>query len=161
MKRIPYDTFIHGNWGEDAYVIRVYEGELYMRAWVEEWPDAGSMLPTEDEEHFRIMESGLPNGIKLDINEVRLGSLFDAVTSSEDYRYPLYFRYEELSEHCSDREDFKTVYDCLCSMAEPYKSNGVAGELDYEIILSTPVEFANMCDILRDEDYVIVFDEEK
>ena len=160
MKRIPFDTFINGAWGEDAYVIRVTDGNIFMKAWVEEWPDAGLNLPPEDKEGVRIMESSLQNGIRLDISMIRLEMLFDAVTSSEDYRYPFNFRYEENSEHCSDRENFKTVYECLCSLAEPYKSNGMAGELDYEILQMTYLEFANLCDILRDGDYIIAFSEE-
>lgn len=157
MKRISYDAFVNGNWGEDAYVIRVLEGELYMKAWVEEWPDAGSMLPEEDKEGFRIMESSLHDGIKMDMDIVRLGAFFDAVTEAEDYRYPLYFRYEEISEHCTDREDFKTVYDCLCSMAEPFERKGVQEDMDYEILLMQETEFEQIADILRDGDYIVVF----
>ena len=66
MERISYDAFVNGNWGEQAHVIRVLDGDLYMRAWVEEWPDAGSMLPEDDKEGFRIMESSLHRKRHLD-----------------------------------------------------------------------------------------------
>lgn len=160
MKRISYDAFVNGNWGEQAHVIRVLNGELYMRAWVEEWPDAGSMLPEEDKEGVRIMESSLHDGIRMDMDIVRCGLFFDAVTESEDYRYPLYYRYENISNCCTDREDFTTVYDCLCSMAEPFERKGVKEEKDYEILLMLESEFEQICDILRDGDYIIVFGEE-
>lgn len=157
MKRISYDAFVNGNWGEQAHVIRVLDGDLYMRAWVEEWPDAGSMIPEDDKEGFRIMESSLHDGIKMDMNNARRGTFFDAVTEAEDYRYPLYFRYEEISEHCADREDFKTVYECLCSMAEPSTEKyAVTGE-GYEILLMQETEFEQIADILRDGDYIVVF----
>lgn len=160
MKRMSYDTFINGNWGEMAHVIRVADSELYMRAWVEEWPDAESMLPKDDEEHYRIMESSLHDGIKMDMYYVRSGFFFKAVMESEDYRYPLYFRYEDISECCSDREDFTTVYDCLCSIAEPSTEKYAATGEAYEIFLISDTEFEHICDILRDGDYIIVFSEE-
>lgn len=154
MKRISYDTFIRGSWGEGAYVIKVRDGKLYMKAWVEEWPNGPEELPADDNEYYRILSTYLEPGIELNTDVVMLAPLLDAVISSEDYNNPLYFNYEADDEDNTDRADFVSVYDCLCRFATPVSSE----KYDFNIFVFSKEELQDLCAFLRDEDYILVLE---
>lgn len=154
MERLYYESFIQGSYGEEVYAISVKDGEIYTKAWVEEWPDASRRIPEGVNEPFRILSTSVSEGIALDKGTIVCEkSMFKVIMEAEDYNNPLYYHYE------TDRTDFESVYDCLCSFVKPYSNHGKVDSNDYDIFKMTFEEFQSIYDALRDGDYIFVIED--
>lgn len=151
MKRIDDERFVIGDWGEDAYVVSIENGEPRMMAWIEEWPDA----PEYAKEGYRIAYSNIEMNIDLVFNGD--GSFFDSTLYSDEYeKANIYYCYEKEEE----QNNYESVYDCLLGYSQPYNGRWSDKNADdYDIFLMTKDEFQYCFDAFRDGYYVFIIEE--
>lgn len=163
MQRLSYQTFSQKDWGEDVCALRIQKGKLYTLAFTEKWENAHEHLPEADIEYYHILAARNTDGLLLCKDNVMLCTLSDAIMMSPDYERPmsLVYHYEADESGLEERKKYQSVYECLTQFVRPYiRESNTADENDYEIFVMTTEEFQNICDSLRDGDYIIIIKEE-
>lgn len=163
MQRLSYQTFSQKDWGENVYALRIQKGKFYALAFVEEWESAHEHLSETDTEYYHILAARNTDGLFLFKDNIMLCTLSDAIMMSPDYERPmsLVFHYEGDASGLKERKKYHSVYECLTQFIRPYtQKHSTTDENDYEILVMTTEEFQNICDSLRDGDYIIIIKEE-
>lgn len=145
MKRISKEKFIDNTWSGTVTGIRIQNGEFYWLCDIEEWPDA----PDYNKEGLRVF-APYKEPIGLDRHMVFEGCL--DVTETDAYEGSRMTYYYETEEECAECN----VYESMLSLITPYERNGESEPDDYDIFVVTKEEFIDLCDALRDGDYVII-----
>lgn len=139
MKRIFDETFKFGIYNPDRIVaIRIKNGEMYFLAWM------------EDAQNYKVQKAVYPESCVIDIGNLMLtGDLKKCIMETDGYNkmYNLYTTDDaELS-----------MYEYFLSLVSCYKSqNGTSDEEDHDIFVVTKTELSQICDVLRDGEYIII-----
>lgn len=155
MRRLSDETFIKTKPEKDSVIgIRVKNGEFYFLGWMEGAENYAIQIP------HKIEDCQIERD-QLMIADERMDVVF-AIESTDGYhRMQYYWETDEDGKLLSpDDEKFKDPYSRFLSFINLYERNGVSDPEDHDIFVTSAKEFSQICDALRDGDYVFIFEEE-
>lgn len=155
MRRLSDETFIKTKPEKDSVIgIRIKNGEFYFLGWM------------EDAAHYAIQIPCNVEKCQIERDQLMLASecmdVVLAIENTEGYNVmQLYWETDEDGALLNpDDEKFKDPYSRFLSFINLYERNGVSDPEDHDIFVTTAEEFAQVCDALRDGDYIFVFEDE-
>lgn len=156
MKRLSDETFIKTKPEKDFIIgIRVKNGEFYFLGWMEDAANYAIQIPC------CIGDCQIERDQLMIANERR--DVVFAIENTDGYHKMQYYWETDENGELLDPEDkkYKDPYSSFLSFVNLYERNGVSDSEDHDIFVVTAKEFAQVCDALRDGDYVFIFEEDE
>lgn len=145
MKRIDDKTFVRTQCNPDNVIgIRIKNGALYFLAWM------------EDAAYYKIQQAMCSDGYLLNkATLVSEGDIYACIQETKEYN-SMYLLYElDDEENLINDEDkvFANAHDKFLSII-----NCKENTHEHTILLLTPKELAEVCDLLGDGDYILIME---
>ena len=149
MNRISDERFLKMKYNADNIVgIRIKDGEFYFIGWME----------NADNYKIQMPENG--NGLLLSRDSIMFdGNLYDAIITADGYNNMLYLYETDDDGHLIHENEkiFPDAYAEFLTLIDCYTRDGKTEDDDHDIFITTKEEFSNVCDALRDGDYIFIF----